>query len=138
MHLLFTLVGFGLLLTPSYDSKWTGMAIALFVVSFNFIFSPFIQKFWFEVFFGFRGSSTDTSMVRTFWERTIITSRVTPSFETIRLSNLVSTSYLVAMLAVIGRIRIQSVFSSLILFNVLFYLNFYLNALLCFSITDKS
>ena len=47
MHLLFTLVGFGLLLTNSYDSKWTGMAVAIFVVSFNFIFSPFIQKFWF-------------------------------------------------------------------------------------------
>lgn len=63
MHFVFTLVGFGLLLTTTYDSKWTGMSIALFVVAFNFIFAPFIQKFWFEVFFGFRGPDTVTTMV---------------------------------------------------------------------------
>ena len=137
MQFIFTLIGFGLLLTTTYDSKWTGMSIALFVVAFNFIFSPFIQKFWFEVFFGFRDSQTPTTMITTFWERSIMTSRVTPSFLSIRLSNLCSISYLVGMTAYIGRVRVQSVLSGLIFFNVLFYLSVYLNGLISYSTTYK-
>ena len=53
LHLLFTLVGFGLLLTNSSKARWSGLAIALFVVSFNFLMSPLLQKWWYEVFFGF-------------------------------------------------------------------------------------
>ena len=66
-----------------------------------------------------------------------MTSRVTPSFESIRLSNLASTSYLVGMTAFIGRVRVQTVISGLIFFNVLFYLSLYLNALISYSNTYK-
>lgn len=74
MHLLFTLVGFGALLTVSDKSRWTGMGIALLVVSLNFILAPFLQRFWFQVFFGFRsdnGVNIDTTMVASFWDRQI-------------------------------------------------------------------
>lgn len=138
MHFVFTLIGFGLLLTTTFDSKWTGMSIALFVVAFNFIFAPFIQKFWFEVFFGFRGTDTVTTMVETFWERSIKTARVTPSFLSIRLSNLASVSYLVGATAFVGRVKITSVLSGLIFFNVIFYLSVYLNALISYSTTYKT
>jgi hypothetical protein len=47
MDTLFTLVGFGLLLSPYKHQKWAGMAIALFVVSFNIIVGLLVQDFWF-------------------------------------------------------------------------------------------
>lgn len=55
---LFTLVGFGLLLTTSKHCRWTGLGIALFVVSFNHLISPLLQKCFFEIFFGFRTAGT--------------------------------------------------------------------------------
>lgn len=51
---LFTLLGFGLLLSPFKHQKWTGMSIALFVVAFNIILGLLFQDMWFEIFFGFR------------------------------------------------------------------------------------
>lgn len=54
MDTVFTLLGFGLLLSPYKNAKWTGMAVALFVVSFNIILGLLFQDMWFEIFFGFR------------------------------------------------------------------------------------
>ena len=42
------------------------------------------------------------------------------------------------MTAFVGRVRIQTVLSGLIFYNILFYLNFYLNALICYSTRNKS
>lgn len=47
MDTLFTLLGFGLLLTPYKHQKWVGMSIALFVVSFNIILGLLFQDMWF-------------------------------------------------------------------------------------------
>lgn len=54
MDTVFTLIGFGLLLSPYKNQKWTGMSIALLVVSFNIILGLLMQDMWFEIFFGFR------------------------------------------------------------------------------------
>jgi hypothetical protein len=47
MDTVFTLLGFGLLLSPYKNAKWTGMAVALFVVSFNIILGLLFQDMWF-------------------------------------------------------------------------------------------
>lgn len=57
MDTVFTLLGFGLILSPYKNAKWTGMAVALFVVSFNIILGLLFQDMWFEIFFGFRKDS---------------------------------------------------------------------------------
>lgn len=59
MDTVFTMVGFGLLLSAYKHQKWTGMSIALFVVSFNIILGLLFQDLWFEIFFGFRKNLTD-------------------------------------------------------------------------------
>ena len=76
-------------------------------------------------------------MLSHFWKTNDANSRVTPSFESIRLANLVSVSFLVSLTACIGRIRVQSVLFAAIIFNILFNLNFYLNLLLCYSVSQK-
>lgn len=57
MDTVFTLLGFGLLLSPYKNAKWSGLAIALFVVSFNIILGLLFQDMFFEIFFGFRKDS---------------------------------------------------------------------------------
>lgn len=47
MDTVFTLLGFGLILSPYKNAKWTGMAVALFVVSFNIILGLLFQDMWF-------------------------------------------------------------------------------------------
>ena len=55
---VFTMIGFGLLLSSYRHQKWAGMSIALFVVSFNIILGLLFQDMWFEIFFGFRNNIT--------------------------------------------------------------------------------
>lgn len=43
MQSVFTLVGFGLILTKTPHGKWTGLSIALFTVSFNYLLGPLFQ-----------------------------------------------------------------------------------------------
>lgn len=144
MDTLFTLLGFGLLLSPFKHQKWAGMSIALFVVAFNIILGLLIQDFWFEVFFGFRKNldSGDNGLVVApnayeFWLRHSTTGKSTASFFSFRLSNLCSTSYLVGMTAFSGRVTFTNIAFSLPFFCILYYLNLYLNMLACYSIENK-
>lgn len=59
---VYTLLGFGLLLSAFKNSKWSGMAIALLVVSFNIIVGVLLQDLWFEIFFGFRKDLTNGNL----------------------------------------------------------------------------
>jgi hypothetical protein len=59
MDTVFTLLGFGLLFSPYRNAKWTGLSIALFVVSFNIILGLLFQDMWFEILFGFRKHITN-------------------------------------------------------------------------------
>jgi hypothetical protein len=47
---IFTVLGFGLLLTYFKSASASGLFMSLFIVSFTIITSPFLQKFWFNVF----------------------------------------------------------------------------------------
>jgi hypothetical protein len=59
MDTVFTLLGFGLLLSPYKNAKWSGMTIALYVVAFNIILGLLFQNMWFAIFFGFRTKMTN-------------------------------------------------------------------------------
>lgn len=117
------------------------MAIALFVVSFNILASQTLQKFFFDVFFGFRLEDSEGSvtapMAVEFWDRNTFNQKFLSNFLSMRFSNLASIAYLVGMTAYTGKAQIQGVFSSLVFFNVFFYLNMYLNILVCFSTENK-
>jgi hypothetical protein len=145
MDTVFTLLGFGLLLSPYKNAKWSGLSIAVFVVSFNIILGLLFQDMFFEIFFGFRKDNNDVGDIGTvaaptaydFWNRHSRTKKATASFLSFRLSNLCSTAYLVGMTAFSGRIHIQKIAISLPIFCFFFYLNFYLNALVSYSDKNK-
>lgn len=144
MDTVFTLLGFGLLLSPYKNAKWTGMAIALFVVSFNIILGLLFQDMWFEIFFGFRKRSVgDTGSIAAptafeFWNRHSETGKATASWLSFRLSNICSTSYLVGITAFSGKLSIHRLAFSLPIYCFLFYLNLYLNSLVSFSTANKT
>jgi hypothetical protein len=47
MDTVFTLLGFGLLFSAYRNAKWTGLSVALYVVSFNIILGLLFQDMWF-------------------------------------------------------------------------------------------
>ena len=56
---LFTLVGFGLLLSSYRNATWIGMLTALLTVALGIQVNPLMQKLWFGTFFtGFTTSPT--------------------------------------------------------------------------------
>lgn len=54
--LVFTLIAFGLLFAMNSRSTLTGFFLTFFIVGFTTIFSPTVQKFWFDVFLDGFGS----------------------------------------------------------------------------------
>lgn len=50
MLMLFTIVGFGLLLNVFKFGTWLGTGTAILVAAINIQYSPLLQKFWFSVF----------------------------------------------------------------------------------------
>ena len=142
---VFTMIGFGLLLSSYRHQKWTGMSIALFVVSFNIILGLLFQDMWFEIWFGFRKDITsgdNGSIVapgaHSFWNRHKTIGESTASYLSFRLSNLCSTSFLVGMTAWNGRVTFTNIVMSLPVFCFLYYFNLYLNMLFCYSTDNKN
>ncbi len=48
--LIFTIIGFGCLYAANSKTTLSGFFISFFIVGFTTIFSPVMQKFWFNVF----------------------------------------------------------------------------------------
>lgn len=53
MQTVFTLIGFGLLLTNNHQGLLTGLSIAFFVVCYNYLLAPLFQDLWAHVFLYF-------------------------------------------------------------------------------------
>jgi hypothetical protein len=145
MDTVFTLLGFGLLFSSYRNAKWTGMSVALFVVSFNIILGLLFQDMWFEIFFGFRRKMAQgqygfvvSETAFEFWDRHVTVRKATASFLSFRLSNICSVSYFVGMSAYFGKVTINRIALSLPIFCFFFYLNLYLNILVCFSTKNKT
>ena len=71
MLMLFTIVGFGLLLNAYKFGTWLGTGTAIIVVAILIQLSPLLQKFWFSVFISGFGTTNDVSNVSsniaTYW-----------------------------------------------------------------------
>lgn len=63
MLMLFTIVGFGLLLNVFKFGTWLGAGTAILVAAVTIQFSPLLQKFWFSVFITGFGTSPDATQV---------------------------------------------------------------------------
>ena len=91
------------------------LIITLLVISINSQFSPLLQKFWENVFLN--GFSENTSKIEL-------------SFEFTRISTFCSISILVGLSSVIGQIGYLTCLGSIVWFNIGFFLNYYLSALI--------
>ena len=136
MSSLFTLLGFGLILSPFRRTRWSGLTIALFVVSFNFLFGPLIHEMWFTAFlYRYTGdASIIAPQAEDYFEKGS-EDEVVPSSMSFRLANLCSVSFFISISGSIGRISLPSIFQSLTIFNILWYLN--LNLLVQMSFTSN-
>lgn len=139
MSTLFTLVGFGLLLSAYSKTKLSGLGITLFILSFNYLLGPLFHQLWFNAFISWL--TGDVNLIAPnaseYWLRGS-QSAVTPSDLTFRLSNLCSVSFLIGVTGMIGRISLSGIFIMQILFNFLWYLNLNLNVLMSQQRNPKS
>lgn len=131
MSTFFVVVGFGLLLSSFKYSKLSGMAISIFVVSLNYLIGPLLQQLWFIAFLSWL--TGDVTVIAPNAEQYWLTgsqSAVSPSELSFKLANLCSVSFLIALTGKIGRVTLQGVFMSNIIFSLLWYLNITINILL--------
>lgn len=63
MLMLFTIVGFGLLLNVFKFGTWLGAGTAILVAAVSIQFSPLLQKFWFSVFITGFSTQPDATQV---------------------------------------------------------------------------
>ena len=126
MSTVFTLLGFGFLLSSYKGTRIAGFGIALIVISFNYLIGPLLQELW---FIALLKDKVPVDNAANFWAQGNL-DLVAPSSITFKLANLCSVSYLIAMTGLVGRISISGIYLSIVLFNILWYLNLYLNILL--------
>lgn len=103
---LFTMVGFGLLLSSYRSATWVGMLTALLTVAIGLQANPLFQKLWFGAFMTGYSESPATSSVpvsiQDFWNRHIDT-KITLNFVGFETAFLSCVGALVVQTAVIGR-----------------------------------
>ena len=137
MMALFTIVGFGLLLSSYKFGTWLGMASAIMVVAISIQFSPVLQTLWFQTFnTGFRGSPTASQVgqpVQYFWSY-YFQSTIDASILKMRTSFLSCISILTLCTAVIGRISLANLVQIVSIFQITWNLNY---SLLIFMATSR-
>jgi hypothetical protein len=139
MSSVFTLLGFGLLLSPFSRQRMGGITIALFVISFCWIVGPLLQQLWFTAFFT-QFYDDDESLftnAQEFWDKGT-QENVQPSFSSFRLASLCSVSFLMGISGMSGRVTIGNLFQCLLVFNILWYLNINLNIQMSYANDPKS
>lgn len=132
---IFTVIGFGLLLTYFNKSTFLAITASLFTVSFTVILSPILSKFWFNIFMGdFTGSaSTPTNPARMVY----FSFGGTPiflDFYNLKIAMANSIAQLVSLLALYGRLNPAQLFFNSLGFNFAWNLNHFL---CCFLVTHS-
>ena len=131
---VFTVIGFGLLLSSFKAATWSGLTISMLAASLNVMLGFLLQKFWFSTFI--LGFGNDNPVVAGTGFQNLFLSRlsdldVAPSETTLRLVLFATISLLVAFTGFIGRVNIIQVLIITLLFcvswNLSFFLNFFLN-----------
>ena len=127
MMALFTIVGFGLLLSSYKHATWLGMASAVLVVAVSIHLSPLVQTLFFQTFnSGFRSNPLPADVgvsIQQFWTYFSEADIVVNVYK-MRVTFLSCISILTLMTAVIGRINLVSVILMVTLFQFAWNVNF--------------
>lgn len=134
MSTVFTLLGFGFLLSTYKNGKLTGFTIAIFVLSLNYILSPLFQKLWFIAFL--KDQDEGVNFAEYYWGEGNI-DKVVISPTTFRLANMCTISYLLGLTGLVGRISLPGIIGSQVLFNLTWHLNLHLNILMSEAANPK-
>lgn len=130
---IFTIIGFGLLLTYFNKSTFLAISTSLFTVSFTVILSPILSKFWFNIFLGnfTGGSSTPVTPTRMIYY-SFGGTPIYLDFYNLKVALANSIAQLVAMLALYGRLNPAQLFFNSLGFNLTWNLNHFI---CCFLVT---
>lgn len=134
---MFSIVGFGLILSLLRYGNWLGLATSLivFAVSANFI--PIFQQLWGNVLLNdqitnYTQYSSYSPVYKFFIHLSEPSSSMLKiSFIAYRLIFISTLSFLVMMIAIIGRITILQLLQQIVIYQILWTLSFYINIYIC-------
>jgi hypothetical protein len=128
---VFTVIGFGLLLSYFKNATVTALFTSIFIVSFTIILSPILQKFWFNIFItNFQGGTVASTGPDRFIVLSLGGIDINIDFYNLRLSLANSISQLIGLLALFGRLSPSQIVLGSLLCNLAWNLNHYLCVLL--------
>lgn len=138
---MFVVLGFGMMLSYYKYGTQLGIITALVVVGISIQLAPLLQKLWFGVFAsGFNSVifSSETGLnVQTFWSHMAGTN-IEVSTETTRVTYLSCISILTMLSSVIGRITLFQLFKTVIIYQIMWNLNYFLLIFLCVIKNDHN
>lgn len=128
--MVFTVIAFGCLYASVSRSTLTGFFISFFIVGYTTIFSPTLQKFWYNVFVdGFwnpgMNNSTNSGLID--YKHYFSTTQILISFYSMRISLLNAISQLVVFYGLYQRLNAAQIFFFSTLYQICWTLNFHLN-----------
>ena len=128
MMMIFTILGFGLILNVYKFGTWLGTGTAIIVAALNIQFSPLMQQFWFSVFIsGFTNEPTTAQVgenLRVWWAH-YIGEHISPSYLMQQTSMLSSISLLVAFTAFIGRVNLAQIIKITLFFTFFWNMTYF-------------
>jgi hypothetical protein len=126
--LVFTVLGFGLLLTFYHQFAWTSFFITFFTVSCTILVAPLFQKLWFNIFTDSFNKENLTNLAKN--SEILYKSQgsliITVSYEEMKVSIMCAISQLVLYLGIIGKMPVYKVIFTSLLFNFAWNLNYFL------------
>lgn len=129
--MVFTLIGFGCLYASISRTTLTGFFLSFFIVGYTTIFSPTLQKFWYNVFISeFHNSNVNNLESNGFrdFSHYFSTTDILISFYGMRVSLLNAISQLVVFYGLYQRLNAGQVFIFSTVYQICWTLNFFLNA----------
>jgi hypothetical protein len=131
--MVFTLIAFGCLYAAVSRTTLTGFFVSFFIVGYTTIFSPTLQKFWYNVFVGsFHNSAWnngDWTGMGDYYHY-FSTNYIIISFYDMRISLLNAISQLVVFYGLYQRLNAGQIFLFSTLYQIMWTLNYHLNTLI--------
>lgn len=128
--MVFTLIGFGCLYASISRTTLSGFFLSFFIVGYTTIFSPALQKFWFNVFVDEFGTTPinngEPSGNRDYYHY-FSTSDILISFYSMRISLLNAISQLVVFYGLYQRLNLKQIFFFSTAYQICWTLNYHLN-----------
>lgn len=124
---IFTVIGFGLLFVHFKRMSESAFFVSLFITSFTIIFSPIIQKLWYNIFITDFGSTTITSSsTASLLNLSFGGKNIYIDFYNLKFSLINAISQLVVILGLFGRLNAIQITLFSILYNFAWSVNHYL------------